>query len=154
MTTIRPAIPSDAADIAGIVNEAFVVEREFRRGDRTNPAEVGALIVGDAFLVAVNDGRLQGAVHVRVTGTTGYFGMLAVARRAQGGGIGRALTDAAENYCRTRGCTTMTMSTGEERRELVAWYERLGYRVAGAEVSNDPAFNRALRVVRLAKPLA
>jgi ribosomal protein S18 acetylase RimI-like enzyme len=153
MTSIRPATPSDAADIARIVNEAFVVEREFRPGDRTSAADVTALIARAAFLVAENDGRIQGAVHVSVTGATGYFGMLAVAHGAQGGGIGRALTDAAEDYCRTRGCTVMTMSTGEERRDLVAWYERLGYRVTCAEVSNDSAFNRALPIVRLAKPL-
>jgi ribosomal protein S18 acetylase RimI-like enzyme len=151
--TIRPAIEIDAPAIARVVNEAFEVEREFRPGDRTNPDEVRKLIERDAFLVAEQDGRVVAAVHVRVTPPIGYFGMLAVERAAQGSGLGRTLTHAAEDYCRQRGCTTMTASTGEERRELVAWYQRLGYRVTSVSPSDNPAFNRAIPVVEMNKPL-
>jgi ribosomal protein S18 acetylase RimI-like enzyme len=151
---IRLATAADAAAVARIVNEAFVVEREFRPGDRTNAAEIDALIAREAFLVAEKSGEVVGAVHVRVSPPKGYFGMLAVARAAQGKGLGRTLTLAAEDYCRARGCDVMTMSTGEERRELVAWYERLGYRVTSVEISENPAFSRALRIVQLQKPLS
>jgi len=150
---IRLATIADAAGIARIVNEAFVVEREFRPGDRTNAAEIAALIARDTFLAAEDGGQMTGAVHVRATPPKGYFGMLAVARAAQGRGLGRTLTAAAEDYCRARGCEVMTMSTGEERRELVGWYERLGYRVTRVEISNNPAFNRPLSIVVMEKPL-
>jgi ribosomal protein S18 acetylase RimI-like enzyme len=151
---IRPATSADAPAIARIVNEAFEVEREFRPGDRTNATEIAALIARDAFLVAEDEGNITGAVHVQASGSKGYFGMLAVARAAQSKGLGRTLTTAAEDYCRARGCEVMTMSTGQERRELVAWYERLGYRVTRVERSNNPAFNRALPIVVMEKPLA
>jgi ribosomal protein S18 acetylase RimI-like enzyme len=150
---IRPATIADAAAIAQIVNEAFQVEREFRPGDRTDATEIGALIGRDAFLVAEDDGQIKGAVHVRASPPKGYFGMLAVARAAQSRGLGRTLTLAAEDYCRARGCEVMTMSTGEERRQLIAWYERLGYRVTSVEVSRNPAFNRPLPIVLMEKPL-
>src|SRR4051812_4775161 len=150
---VRLASAADAAAITQIVNEAFEVEREFRAGDRTNTAEVLKLIERDAFLVAEEEGRIDGAVHVRATGTVGYFGMLAVAKSAQGKGLGKTLTHAAEDHCRERGCTVMTMSTGEDRRELVAWYQRLGYRVTKQYLSENPAFNRPLPVVELSKPL-
>jgi ribosomal protein S18 acetylase RimI-like enzyme len=150
---LRLAVPSDAAAIAGIVNQAFEVEHDFRPGDRTTAAEVTSLIERDAFLVAELDNRVAGAVHVKANASTGYFGMLAVDRSQQGAGLGRTLTLAAEDHCRARGCATMTMSTGEERRELVAWYERLGYRVTAVEVSSNPAFNRPLRIVQMEKRL-
>lgn len=151
---IRPAVAADAAVIARIVNQAFVVEREFRPGERTNADEIATLIARDAFLVGEERGQIAGAVHVRVGGAKGYFGMLAVAPAGQGKGLGRTLMAAAEDYCRGRGCEVMTMSTGEERRELVAWYERLGYRVTAVEVSENPAFNRPLRIVLMEKRLA
>jgi hypothetical protein len=47
--------------------------------------------------------------------------------------IGRALLEAAEDHCRARGCTEMTLSTGSVRRELVDRYGRLGYRVTSIE---------------------
>jgi ribosomal protein S18 acetylase RimI-like enzyme len=150
---IRTAVSDDAPEIARVVNEAFEVEREFRPGDRTNADEVRQILERDAFLVLEQDGRIVAAVHVRVTPPTGYFGMLGVEHAAQGGGLGRTLTFAAEDYCRQRGCTEMTLSTGAERSQLVAWYERLGYRVTRTAPSDNPAFNRAIPVVEMSKPL-
>ena len=150
---IRRANEADVPGIVRVINEAFEVEREFRKGDRTSAAEIGALLARDMFLVSERDGRVDAAVHVRVTGSIGYFGMLAVARDAQGAGLGRALLDAAEDHCRRAGCTKMTLSTGEDRKELIPWYERLGYRVTSIEPSTSSAFSRVIRVVHMEKPL-
>jgi N-acetylglutamate synthase-like GNAT family acetyltransferase len=152
--TTRAAIKADAAEIARIVNAAFLVEREFRPGDRTSAAEIEKLI--ESFLVSEKDGRMTGAVHVSVDsskGSKGYFGMLAIDPLLQGAGLGRQLLEAAEDHCRRKGCSEMTMSTGEERKELVAWYQRLGYRVTSAAASDNAAFSRPIRVVQMSKPL-
>ena len=37
---IRQATASDADKVARIINVAFEIEREFRRGERTSPSEV------------------------------------------------------------------------------------------------------------------
>jgi len=103
--------------------------------------------------VAEDDGRLLGAVEVRVAGATGYFGMLAVDASARRGGVGRALVEAAEEQCRSAGCAVMTMSTGEDRAELIPYYEKMGYRVTAIEPSNSAAFNRVIRIVRMEKRL-
>jgi GNAT superfamily N-acetyltransferase len=150
---IRRAESSDATGIARIVNVAFEVEREFREGERTSPAEISRLIERDVFLVAEEEGRLIGAVHTAVEGTTGYFGMLAVDSPIQRRGVGRALVAAAEEHCRRAGCTRMTLSTGEDRKELIPYYERLGYRVTAIEPSKSAAFKRPIRIVRMAKDL-
>ena len=79
--------------------------------------------------------------------------MLAVDARERRAGLGRALVEAAEEHCRRAGCTVMTMSTGEDRTELIPYYEKMGYRVMATERSDNPAFKRAIRIVKMEKKL-
>jgi len=152
---IRQATASDADEIARVINAAFEIEREFRRGERTSPAEVLTTMSRnhEIFLVAEEGGRLVAAVEVRVDGDAGYFGMLAVDASVRRGGIGRALVEAAEAHCRRAGCSVMTMSTGENRTELIPYYEKMGYWVTAIEASTNPAFKYPIRVVNMEKPL-
>jgi len=150
---IRRALEREAEEIARIINAAFEVEREFRRGERTSVQEIRALIGRDEVLVAEANGRLLGAIEVRIEGSTGYFGMLAVDAGARRGGVGRALVEAAEEHCRAARCTVMTMSTGEDRAELIPYYGKMGYRVTAIEPSGSPAFKHPIRVVHMAKTL-
>src|SRR6185437_4363235 len=48
------------------------------------------------------------------------------------------------DHCRRAGCSTMTLSTGEERTDIIPWYERRGYRIRSVEVSTDAAFKRPM----------
>ncbi len=109
---------------------------------------------GDTFFVAEQEGRVVGSVFVRITGGTGYFGMLAVDPALQRSGIGRALREHAEAFCRGRGCTQMTLSTGDFRTELLPYYARAGYAVVGTEPGPaEWSFAKPFRVVHMAKPL-
>ncbi|KAL1838407.1 hypothetical protein VTJ49DRAFT_2691 [Mycothermus thermophilus] len=61
-----------------------------------------------------------------------YFGMFAVSPRSQGRGIGRQVLAQAESHARDvwgASCIEMTVVCGRE--ELVAWYERRGFRRTG-----------------------
>jgi len=150
---IRLATAAEADEIARIINAAFEIEREFRQGERTSPAEIRKLMNRETFLVVEQMGRLIGVVEVRIEGTIGYFGMLAVDPSARRAGVGRALVEAAENHCRGAGCTIMTLSTGEDRTELIPYYEKMGYRVTAIEPSTSAAFKRVIRIVKMKKPL-
>jgi ribosomal protein S18 acetylase RimI-like enzyme len=151
---IRQAKEEESEEIARIINVAFEIEREFRQGERTSASEIRDLIGRGSLLVADHDGRLIGAIEVRVRGATGYFAMLAVDAPSRRGGVGRELVQAAEEHCRRAGCTVMTMSTGEDRRELIPYYEKMGYRVTSIEPSTKAAFKHAIRVVNMEKPLS
>jgi GNAT superfamily N-acetyltransferase len=154
MPQIRRAVESDIAEIAAVVNAAFQVEREFRAGDRTSLAEITRLMQSNMFLVATEDESVVGAVLVRITGPTGYFGMLAVRPGLQRSGTGRALLEAAEDYCRTQGCIEMTLSTGSVRQELLRYYGKMGYAVTSIETAPEGApFTRPIEIVRMAKAL-
>jgi ribosomal protein S18 acetylase RimI-like enzyme len=164
MYRIREADERDAENIARIVNAAFEVERPVRGpvGNRTSPENVRDLMqAGDRFFVAerASDGsasssEIVGAVFARITGSTGYFGMLAVDPSLQRSGLGRRLREHAERYCREHGCTEMTLSTGDFRTELLPYYERAGYRITSIEPG--PAawrLAKPFRIVHMAKPL-
>jgi predicted N-acetyltransferase YhbS len=87
----------------------------------------------NTFFVAEQTGQVIGAVYVRITGRTGYFGMLAVEPGLHRSGIGRALRERAEEFSKQQGCTEMTLTTGDFRIELLPYYSRAGYRVVATE---------------------
>jgi predicted N-acetyltransferase YhbS len=155
MFTIRIATPDDVSEIARVVNAAFEVERHMRaHGERTSEQDVRELMQSDMFFVAEQDSRIVGAVLVRITGTIGYFGMLSVAEDLRGSGVGRALRERAEQFCKQRGCTQMTLTTGAFRKELIPYYQRAGYSIV--RIEPGPAewgFNKPFEVLHMAKPL-
>ncbi|KZL67419.1 acetyltransferase [Colletotrichum incanum] len=61
-----------------------------------------------------------------------YFGLFAVSPDRQAGGVGRTVLAYAEEYARERwGAERMEMCVIWPRAELIAWYERRGYRKTG-----------------------
>jgi ribosomal protein S18 acetylase RimI-like enzyme len=125
----RRAHSGDVKAIVDLVNRAFVVERSLfeDENDRTNESDVRDRLARGAFLLGEQGGVLMASVYVEIRGARGYVGMLAVHPDAQGGGRGRALMAAAEDYCRRAGCTAVDLSVIDQRRELPAFYRRLGY---------------------------
>ncbi len=157
MFTIRPATEQDVERITAVVNAAFEVERPVRAGgERTSVQGVrDEMQRGSAFFVAEQEGKVLGSVMTRSDGTTGYFGMLAVVPGRQRAGLGRALREHAEAFCKARGCTRMTLRTGDFRTELIPYYTRAGYRVVSTEPSAGAAWNlsRPFHIVHMAKEL-
>jgi GNAT superfamily N-acetyltransferase len=77
--------------------------------------------------------RISAAVYVEINGERGYFGMLAVDPVRRGTGLGRFMVEAAENYCRQRGCLFMDIDVLSLRQELPPFYRKLGYVETGTE---------------------
>src|SRR5262249_37945207 len=156
MLRIRGATPQDANRVAAVINAAFEVERPMRlHGDRTSPQNVRELMAaGQTFFVAEQDDRIIGAILIRITGKTGYFGMLAVDPGLQRSGTGRALREHAEQFCKERGCTEMTLTTGDFRTELLPYYTRAGYKIISTEPGPaEWSLAKPFQIVHMAKPL-
>jgi len=119
--------------MARLINSAFAVEK-FIEGERTNEAELLERMQKGEFLVGSDGaGELEASVYVEVRGTRGYFGMLAVDPQRQGNGYGRKMVEAAEEYCREKGCTAMDLTVLSLRPELLPIYRKLGYAQSGVE---------------------
>lgn len=140
----RIAEPADAPAIRALVERAYrgdsaragwTHEADLLGGDRTSLDEVCAIIAApDKFAVL---GELAGTLAASVTVTDlgdglCYLGMLAVDPALQAGGLGRALMAEAEAQAVRRfGARVMEMTVIAPRAELIAYYERRGYRRTG-----------------------
>lgn len=79
--------------------------------------------------------QIIGCVNLQQQGDKLYLGMLGVEPQLQGGGIGKQLLQAAEEYAKALHCTAIYMSVISVRTELIQWYERHGYKDIGERAS-------------------
>jgi len=83
-------------------------------------------------VLAERGGALVACSHVCDDGGAGYFGMFAVDPTRQGGGLGDAVLKECERVARDDWqLPAMKMAVIDIRDELIAWYERRGYRRTG-----------------------
>lgn len=149
--TFRRANAADVDAIVALVNSAYrgessragwTTEADILGGQRTDAAEIAHLIAqnGSAILLCLCGGGIIGSVHVELVDTaTAYLGMLVIKPQLQGQGAGRRLMDEAERFaCTEWGAGRVQMQVITLRRELIAYYERRGYRRSG-EVRPFPA---------------
>jgi GNAT superfamily N-acetyltransferase len=141
--SFRAAGIADVPAVVALVESAYrgdsgrrgwTTESELLDGRRTDEPAVGELVgrPGSCVLLAERDGQLIASAHVERQGEAGYFGMFAVDPDQQGGGLGKAVLAEAERLAREQWhCRAMRMTVIEQRSELIAWYERRGYRRSG-----------------------
>lgn len=151
---VRLAAVSEAPALVALINAAFRVEKFFIDKDRIDLAQVEAFFASGCFL-AVDDGEVLAAcVYVEQCGQRGYFGLLSVDPARQKTGFGKRLVDAAEEHCRQLGCRAMDLQIVNLRRELPAFYRRLGYAESGtSEFPPDVVTKLPCHFVRMSKPL-
>jgi ribosomal protein S18 acetylase RimI-like enzyme len=83
---------------------------------------------GTVMLLYKNpDGEIIGCVNLQQHGSKVYLGMFSVSPQLQGGGIGKQLLKASEEYTRQNNCQAIYMTVISVRRELIDWYKRHGY---------------------------
>lgn len=114
----------------------WTTEADLLDGQRTDAAAVQAIVEASDRLVllAMDGGELRACCELRNRDAgAAYFGMFAVSPSLQGAGIGRVVLGEAERHAKeTWGSTRMEMTVLVQREDLIAWYERRGYRRTGA----------------------
>lgn len=140
---IEPASREDLVEITSLVNKAY--RGESAKKGWTHEAD---LIEGtwrtdvDSLAAALDDpsvnilkytenNKITGCVYLEKQGATLYLGMLTVSPGLQAKGIGSQLLKASEAYAEENGCRKIEMTVISVRHELIAWYERKGYRASG-----------------------
>lgn len=155
MTTnfISPATKRDVPALAGLVNSAYrgesskkgwTNEADLLGGVRTDEAGLHTMLKNPnaTILKYEADGQLLGCVYLEKKGPDLYLGMLTVSPETQAKGIGKQLMTAAEKFARAEQCRAITMTVITVRYELIAWYERRGFRATGERqpFPEDPNF--------------
>lgn len=143
MLQFRTAREQDIPAIVALVESAYrgdasrvgwTTEADLLDGQRIDAAGVREVIVkpDSRILLAEQDGQLVGCVQVEQSHGSGYFGMFSVRPLLQGAGVGDALLREAERVVRDElRCGLMTCTVISIRTELIAWYQRRGYRSTG-----------------------
>lgn len=140
----RAATAEDAEAVVALVESAYrgeasragwTTEADLLDGQRTDIAAVLETIAADDRLVllAIESESLAGCCELRRhAAAAAYFGMFAVSPALQRGGIGKAVLAEAERWAREQWrAERMAMTVLAQRRDLISWYERRGYRRTG-----------------------
>ncbi|MFI0790832.1 GNAT family N-acetyltransferase [Streptomyces lydicus] len=141
--TFRTALDTDVPELVTLIESAYrgdasragwTTEADLLAGQRTDPDGVAAVVNADGgrLLIAERDGELIACCQLEHRGDHAYFGMFAVRPELQGGGLGKIIIAEAERTAvETWGAREMRMTVIRQRAELIAWYERRGYRRTG-----------------------
>jgi ribosomal protein S18 acetylase RimI-like enzyme len=141
--TFRDATDADVDELVALIESAYrgddsragwTTEADILEGQRTDPEGVLEVVKSpDSRLMAVErDGRIVACCQLEHQGDHAYFGMFAVSPLLQGAGLGKVIIAEAERQARaTWGVREMQMTVISVRDDLIAWYERRGYRRTG-----------------------
>ncbi|MBB3091618.1 GNAT family N-acetyltransferase [Nocardioides albus] len=154
--TFRDANLSDVDALVGLIESAYrgdasragwTTEADLLAGQRTDVEGVREVITapGSRLLVAEQadppgqPGRIvaccqlqkREASALRTVAPSVYFGMFSVSPQLQGAGVGKAVIAEAEQIARDWGAEEIRMTVIRQREDLIAFYERRGYRRTG-----------------------
>ncbi|WP_461101601.1 GNAT family N-acetyltransferase [Spirosoma koreense] len=168
-TSISTATEQDVPALNRLVNSAYrgessrkgwTTEADLLGGIRTDEDALRTMLRNPSARILKYEeaDQLIGCVYLETKGHDLYLGMLTVSPEAQANGIGKQLLAAAEQIAVEEGCQAITMTVITIRHELIAWYERRGYRPTGETqpFPNDPRFGfpkQPLAFIVMAKTL-
>ena len=124
--TIRPYQNADEEQVIALWHECNLVvpwndpHQDIQRKQQVQP---------ELFLVGEEEGRVVATVMAGYEGRRGWLNLLAVAPEFQRQGLGRQIVEAAEALLRERGCPKVNLQVRATNQEVIAFYERLGYKV-------------------------
>lgn len=137
---------ADAATLTLLVNTSYrgdsskkgwTTEAHLLSGNRIDEETMAQYLdTPDVTILKYTDNteQIQACVYLEDKRDKLYLGMLSVNPELQAGGIGRQLLDAAELFALEKGISLIMITVISTRVELIAWYQRRGYKATGVEL--------------------
>ena len=146
MRTVRTATMADAEPVARLVSVLGYPTSSAQMGTRLE-----SILTDDEYatLVALESGQIVGFIGTRIgplyesDGRYGQIMALAVDTAYQRRGIGRMLLDAAESLLIARGASVIVVTSGHQRADAHAFYEKSGYTSTGRRFKKSVVESRA-----------
>lgn len=171
MLTFRTAAPLDLADLVVFVNRAYrgesakqgwTHEADLIDGTRVDESLLAETIEtpGVAIVMALENATLVGCYQFENQAEgCAYVGMVTVEPAKQNSGLGKLLLADAEAHAQEQGCQKLKLSVIEDRKELIAYYERRGFKLTGTKLPFHEGDSRhgfprkTLALLEMVKPL-
>jgi len=150
---ITKAVAADSDSITRLINSAYQGEPDSRAwtseghymdGQRTAMEDISRLLNrpgADNFKYCHENGEIAGFVSLEKHDQHIYLGLLSVSPQQQAGGIGRRLLEFGEAYAKENQKAAVLITVINIRHELIAWYERRGYRTTGKTIGFPKGHN-------------
>lgn len=147
---IEKATLADVSSLVQLINSAYrgedskqgwTTEADLISGLRTDKFHLMEIITDPTttFLKYLDETScIIGCMRLQKQDEKMYLGMLTVSPMLQGKGVGKKLLQAADEYARNQSCQAIFMTVFSIRTELIAWYERHGYRKTGEVIPFQP----------------
>lgn len=140
----REARSEELQELAHLINSAYrgevsrkgwTTEADFLDGQRTDAEMLEQLLSQEnaTILVAceVDEDEPLGCVYLKKENDICWLGMLTVHPELQDQGLGTQLLEESEAFAQFWDCKKIQMRVISLRTELIAWYQRKGYRQTG-----------------------
>jgi len=151
---ISAATIQDIPELNVLINSAYrgesskkgwTTEEHLLDGIRTDEENLSELLQKEnvTILKYTANNKIIGSVYLEKQDKKLYLGMLTVSPELQGGGVGKKLMQAAEDFARNAQLDKISMTVISVRKELIAYYERRGYKNTGETKPfpmHDPKF--------------
>jgi len=161
--SITKASIADAAELTALVNSAYrgetsklgwTSESHLLDGIRIDEPTFTNYLEDHNIIILKNynsEGLITACVYLEQRNDKLYLGMLTVSPTEQGKGIGKELLIHAEHYAKRLGCKAIQITVITSRHELIAWYERNGYKATGEVLPfpKDEKFGRPKTFIEL-----
>lgn len=164
---IRAARPVDLPAIHRVIERAYrgdsarlgwTHEADLLFNTRTDLPTLGSIVAdpSQVLLALFESDHPLGCVNVADKGgSLAYLGLLCVEPTRQGDQLGRKLMAAAEAHARdVYGCNAIEMTVIDKRTQLIAYYQRRGWRLTGERRDFPVRVDPPLEMVVLATSLA
>ena len=171
-------------DDTRIPNVISLINEEYRRGvqwsnapdvpgyPRTTTEDFRRDMLKSTLLIAERDSEIVGIImtglsdesitrETKLPEACGFISLFAVDSSVRSQGVGKRLMKSAEEFCKRAGARRMSLEVIDARKDILSWYERMGYCKTGdsvdvelghgsykVECANPAAF------LRMEKPLA
>jgi N-acetylglutamate synthase-like GNAT family acetyltransferase len=139
----RKAELNDAENVCALVNSVYrgenskkgwTTEAYMLDGIRIDKESLKKIISkkDNVIILAINEGEIIGCVHLEQKGNRCHLGMLSVNVNYQDKGIGKKIMEHSEEYAKNEmKCSIMEMKVIGQRKELIDFYIRRGYKITG-----------------------
>lgn len=140
---ISVATTDDMPQLLQLINNAYrgeeakkgwTHEAELIEGDkRTDATSLKELIEKQNAVILTYElnQKISACVYLEKKENKLYLGMLSVSPEIQAQGIGKKLLRAAEVHAMQNNCSVIEMTVISARKELIAWYQRHGFKDTG-----------------------